>query len=104
MSSTFVPPANGIVGGYTGHDRHILQAMTAFTAISWYNSIEIMVVVLLRFKKWSGLYFWSLEITSFAIIVYMIGAWGKMIQLTEDQLITETFNNIGWYGQPHDML
>lgn len=49
--------------------------MMAFTAISWYNSIEIMIVVLLRFKKYSGLYFWSLQITSFAIIVYMIGAW-----------------------------
>lgn len=72
--------------------------MTAFAAIAWYNAIELIILSFLRFKKKKGLYFWSMFITSFAIIVYQIGAWGKMLQITGDRyrLITVTFLNVGW--------
>lgn len=70
QSNTFVPPSNGISGGYTGDDVTIKRAMVAFTAIAWYNSLELIFLVLFRFKKHEGLYFWSLLVTSFAIIVY----------------------------------
>lgn len=70
QSNTYVPPSNGISGGYTGDDPTILRAMVAFSAIAWYNSLELIFLVLFRFKKHEGLYFWSLLVTSFAIIVY----------------------------------
>lgn len=70
--------------------------MTAFTAIAWYNSIELIILCMLRFKKKTTLYFWSMLITSFFIIVYQIGSWGKMLQITNHQLITVTFLNVGW--------
>lgn len=72
--------------------------MTAFAAIAWYNAIELIILSFLRFKKKTGLYFWSMFITSFFIIVYQIGAWGKMVEITTDkyQLVTVTFLNVGW--------
>lgn len=36
-------------------------------------------------------------ITSFAVVVYSYGAWGKMEQIPADnQILTVTFLNVGW--------
>lgn len=41
---------------------NLATAMTiaAFCAIAWYNTIELQVRIFLRFKRYKGLYFWSL--------------------------------------------
>jgi hypothetical protein len=100
QSSThgFVAPSNGLAGGYRGGNETILRAMTAFTAIAWYNAIEIIFLTFLRFKKYEGLYFYSLLVTSVAIIVYQLGSWGNMLQLYEPTLLFVIFQNIGWYA------
>ncbi|KAH0131177.1 hypothetical protein KCU66_g3141, partial [Aureobasidium melanogenum] len=59
---------NGITGGYKGENAIIIRAMIAFTAIAWYNAAEIIILVLVVFKRYSGLYFWSLLITAISII------------------------------------
>ena len=89
------PPANGIVGGYTGDDINILRVMTAFAAIAWYNCAELFFLIPLRFKRCSGLYFWSLMVTNTAVLVYQIGSWCNMNNITEPML-TQTFQNLGW--------
>jgi hypothetical protein len=50
---------NGITGGL---DTTLTIAMTigAFTAIAWYNSIELNVLIWMTFKRRRGLYFYSL--------------------------------------------
>ena len=68
----------------------------AFSAIAWYNCGELILLILIRFKKRKGLYFWSLMITAWAIIIYQIGVWGKMVNITRNSLITQTLDNIGW--------
>jgi len=50
---------NGISGGNFdayGANRTIPRAMTAFTVIAWYNSIEILVLIFFVFKRYTGLY------------------------------------------------
>jgi len=95
-NSTSVTPSNGIVGGYTGDNTSILRVMMAFSAIAWYNCGELILLIMIRFKKRKGLYFWSLMITAWAIIIYQIGVWGKMVNITNNSLITQTLDNIGW--------
>jgi hypothetical protein len=68
--------ANGVNGGnydHYGADRRIPRSMTAFTAIAWYNAIEILVLLFFVFKRYSGLYFWSLCITTISIVPYATG-------------------------------
>jgi hypothetical protein len=68
--------SNGISGGnfdVYGANRTIPRAMTAFTAIAWYNSIEILVLIFFVFKRYSGLYFWSLLINAVSIVPYATG-------------------------------
>ncbi|KAF2152102.1 hypothetical protein K461DRAFT_162301 [Myriangium duriaei CBS 260.36] len=104
MSSTaallwrgYTPPSNGIAGGYTGDNINVQRAMIAFSAIAWYNSVELIFLICIRFKKWKGLYFWSLIVTSWAIIVYQIGSYGKMTHIYDSHpALMTTLTNIGW--------
>jgi len=67
---------NGISGGnfdVYGANRIIPRSMTAFTAIAWYNALEILVLIFFVFKKYSGLYFWSLLITTLSVVPYASG-------------------------------
>ena len=67
---------NGIAGGdfdIYGTDPTIPRSMTAFTAIAWYNALEILIVIFIMFKRFSGLYFWSLLITTIGVIPYATG-------------------------------
>jgi hypothetical protein len=76
MSNCSVVPANGVNGAdfdQYGADRRIPRAMTAFTAIAWYNGIEILVLIFFVFKKYSGLYFWTLLVTTISIFPYASG-------------------------------
>ncbi|KAK4998062.1 hypothetical protein LTR66_002644 [Elasticomyces elasticus] len=91
-----VTPTSGITGGYRGDNANIVRAMTAFTAVAWYNSIELVVLVFVVFKRYAGLYFWSLLITSSSISVYALGAWMKMVQLTDVDLLSVTLSTVGW--------
>lgn len=65
-----------------------------------YNAIELIFLSIFRFKKHEGLYFWSLLVSAFAIIVYQIGSWGNMFSIDgkcyPDILIMITFQNVGW--------
>jgi hypothetical protein len=60
--------------------------MTAFTAIAWYNSLEILVLIFFVFKKYSGLYFWSLVITSLSVVPYATGMY-NVEEVNQPQLI-----------------
>lgn len=77
---TSVGPDNGVNGAnydIYGTDRRIPRAMTAFTVIAWYNGIEILVLLFYVFKKHSGLYFWSLLITTLSLFPYATGAYSS---------------------------
>jgi hypothetical protein len=67
---------NGITGAdfdIYGANRVLPRAMTSFTAIAWYNSLELLVLIFCIFKKYSGLYFWSLIINALSIVPYATG-------------------------------
>lgn len=75
-NGTFPGPGNGITGAnydVYGADRRIPRSMTAFTAIAWYNTVEILVLIFFVFKKYSELYFWSLLVTTLSVIPYATG-------------------------------
>lgn len=68
--------ANGITGAnfdIYGANRVLPRAMTAFTAIAWYNSIEILILIFVIFRRYSGLYFWSLIVNAISIVPYATG-------------------------------
>jgi len=56
-----------------GADRTIPRFLTAVTAIAWYNALILLGLIFCVFKKYSGLYFWSLLVTTISVIPYATG-------------------------------
>lgn len=100
QQGTWSAPAQGITGGYTGDSLVLKTFIASLFGLSVYNAIELNVLVLVTFTKYSGVYFWSMLIASWGIIPYGLGfllkffevtvgptRWGSVVLLT-----------IGWYA------
>lgn len=64
------------------------------TGISVSNSLELLLLILVTFKKWNGLYFWSLLVTSASVLPYSIGFLVEYLNI--HHLLGDIINNIGW--------
>ncbi|KAL8725737.1 MAG: hypothetical protein Q9166_007187 [cf. Caloplaca sp. 2 TL-2023] len=78
------------------------MAIAAFTAVAWYNVMELNIQVFLTFKRHRGLYFWSLLISSYGCVLHALGFLLKFFGLTgekdEHVFISVTIITIGWYA------
>ncbi|KAL8712018.1 MAG: hypothetical protein Q9220_003714 [cf. Caloplaca sp. 1 TL-2023] len=66
------------------------MAIAAFTAVAWYNAMELNIQVFLTFKRHRGLYFWSLLISSYGCILHALGFLLKFFALTENIYVAVT--------------
>lgn len=74
------------------------MAIVAFTAVAWWNVIELNIQVFLTFKRHRGLYFWSLLITSYGCVLHALGFFLKFLVLPEKYVyLSVTIFTIGWY-------
>lgn len=89
---------DGITGGYTGDSLALRIVMGSFVAISWYNALELIVLVLVTFKKFRGLYFWSLLVASCGVIFYGIGFLFKFFQVINNDYVNVVFITVGWWS------
>jgi hypothetical protein len=97
-NSTKIGPSNGISGGYQGDNRGIIGSMTAFTAIALYNAVEITILIFVVFKRYQGLYFWSLLATTLSLIPYQLGVLLKQNRLLDNaEMLTVTLSSLGWF-------
>ncbi|KAL9030605.1 MAG: hypothetical protein Q9196_001286 [Gyalolechia fulgens] len=94
------------VGQYDGATGHVIpfekatfMAMAAFTAVAWYNVMELNIQVFLTFKRHRGLYFWSLLISGYGCVLHALGFLLKFFGLTHGNsvYISVTIITIGWY-------
>ena len=75
-----------------------VMAIAAFTAVAWYNVLELNVQVFFTFKRHRGLYFWSLLISSYGCLLHALGFLLKFFQLTSNDYLSVTIITIGWYA------
>ena len=66
------------------------------STLSLYNGLELLLLILVTFKKRNGLYFWSLLIASLGVMVYTLGYVLDYFRLTYI-LVGDIINNIGWW-------
>ncbi|KAL6238400.1 hypothetical protein BDW75DRAFT_247477 [Aspergillus navahoensis] len=71
-------------------------AFTAFASITLYNSIELIILCLASFKRYEGLYFWSLLISSCSLIINCLG-FVMLFFTSVTPFLSVTFVLIGWY-------
>ncbi|KAL4733782.1 hypothetical protein BDV11DRAFT_199428 [Aspergillus similis] len=53
----------------------IRMTVAIFLCLGLFNSLELILLVCWTFRKWRGLYFWSLLISSVGLILYVVGAF-----------------------------
>jgi hypothetical protein len=51
------------------------------STLALYNALEL-ILIFTTFKRWHGLYFWSLLVATFGIIPYTVGFLIVFFQLT----------------------
>lgn len=69
--------------------------ITIACALAIYNALELLLLIVTTFRRFSGLYFWSLVVASFGIIPYTIGFMIEYFKLTE-QLAGLIITCVGW--------
>lgn len=74
MSSSDIPGGDfDILGGTSGNRFAESTAVACLISIAWYNALELLVLCFSTFKRYGGLYFWSLLIASVSIIPFGLG-------------------------------
>lgn len=96
----------------TGHTRSAADGITnetlmsnlathmtiaAFTAIAWYNVVELNIVIYMGFKRKKGLYFWSLVLSTQGILLHSLAFILKFYGLVTQYEVTCAFVTVGWY-------
>ncbi|KAL5357260.1 hypothetical protein BJX96DRAFT_10217 [Aspergillus floccosus] len=71
--------------------------MACFTAIAWYNVVELFVMCFMTFKRYSGLYFWSLLIATACILPFSVAYFLIAFEIFVNYF-TVTLVVIGWIG------
>ncbi|MCJ1396694.1 hypothetical protein MMC18_009586 [Xylographa bjoerkii] len=89
---------NGENGDLIAFSVSTYMAIAAFTAVAWFNVLELNVQVFMTFKRHRGLYFWSLIISSYGCVLHALGFLLKFFQLTSNDYLSVTIITIGWYA------
>lgn len=97
-NTTSSSPGNWIIGGYTGDSDGVRIAIATFVGVAWYNVGELMVLVFLTFKKYRGMYFWSMLSSAWGIIPYSLGFLLKFFNATDALWLPITLLTVGWWA------
>lgn len=89
---------NGITGGLQQTTLPIAMTLSAFTAIAWYNVVDLNVVIWMTFKRRHGLYFYSLLASSWGILIFSLAFLMKFFQVWKNDYLSVTLITIGWYA------
>ncbi|KAF3491590.1 uncharacterized protein GIQ15_01107 [Arthroderma uncinatum] len=89
---------DGVTGAYRGDHFAIKIIIATFIGISWYNALELCVLVFVTFSHYRGLYFWSLLISAtVGVIPYALGFLLKLFHLMDTVWLSLVFLTIGWW-------
>jgi hypothetical protein len=90
-------PLDGISGGLGSKYTVLSLVVILFLSFALYNSVELIIMILLSFKRFRGLYFWSLVVSVvFGVIPYSTGFLLKFFTDT-NRWISVTILTIGWW-------
>jgi hypothetical protein len=96
---TRLPPN---VGAILMENISIIQIVSMFS-IGAYNAVETGIVTFDSFKRYRGLYFWSMPFASWGILVHAIPAMARFISRASN-LPTSIPFMIGWDKNPQDIV
>jgi len=95
----FSAAGDGISAHYEGASLSMKITIATLAGITWYNALELLILLFVTFAEYRGLYFWSLLISSSAgLLPYSLGFLLKFFNLNLDiPWLPVTFLTIGWW-------
>jgi hypothetical protein len=88
--------------GYTGDSLSLKIIIAFLLGLALYNAVELILLILVMFQRYSGLYFWSLFISGFGVVFYSLGFLIKLFQLLDPSAdvgyVAVVLLTIGWYA------
>ena len=69
--------------------------VTLSIALAFYNSLEMVLLISTTFKRWSGLYFWSLTTCNCGVVFYTLGMMLEYFSLSI-HWVSELLLDSGW--------
>lgn len=88
---------DGISGALASEGDALQLTLVTFIGLSCYNVAELVVLVPSTFKRWRGLYFWSLLTSGcIGVVPYSIGFMMKFFTRA-DSVLSVTVLTIGWW-------
>ncbi|CAI7649599.1 unnamed protein product [Penicillium manginii] len=97
MTDTARNLMNGISGALASEGDMLQMTLVTLIGLSWYNIAELVVLVPSTFRRWRGLYFWSLLISGIlGVVPYSTGFLMKFFTQA-DSVLSVTVLTIGWW-------
>lgn len=88
---------DGISGSLAKEGEILQMILVTFIGLSCYNVVELVILVPATFRRWRGLYFWSLLVSGvLGVVPYSIGFLMKFFTQT-DSVLSVTVLTIGWW-------
>ncbi|KAL5441936.1 hypothetical protein PMIN06_009190 [Paraphaeosphaeria minitans] len=91
----------GVTGGYTGDSLDLKIIIAFLIGLALYNAVELIVLILVTFNKYRGLYFWSMVFSAIGILSYALGFLIKFFQLLDPNkgvgYVAVVMIVVGWY-------
>ena len=70
--------------------------IASFCAVAYWMCIELLVLVYVTFKRHSGVYFWSIIITTLGLILQTTGYILKSFENSSSDILTTIICKVGW--------
>lgn len=88
---------DGISGALAAEGDVLQMTLVTFIGLAFYNIVELVVLVPSTFRRWRGLYFWSLLVSGcIGVVPYSIGFLMKFFTQA-DSVLSVTVLTIGWW-------
>ena len=91
-------PHTGVTSEPLETTRATNTAITILTALAWYNVLELNFLIFNGFKRYKGLYFWSLLISSWGVLLHGLGFILKFFPTGTNVYLAVAVITIGWYA------
>ncbi|KAH8698708.1 hypothetical protein BGW36DRAFT_339963 [Talaromyces proteolyticus] len=79
-------------------NQTIWSLIAVFTAVPLWMTVEITIWIFYLFRRWSGLYFWSVLITTWGVTLHAIGFVLTVCVPSCNSILSMVIADIGWIG------
>ena len=88
----------GITSDHVNADTVVFITLVVMATVAFYNVIELIFLLLATFKRYKGLYFWSMMVSSLGCFLHGLGFLMKFFHITKAVNLSVTIVTIGWYS------